>query len=278
MWTPRGSQAVAGPGMWASAVWPVAGVHGREPVIHRLSCTLSAKGAACLPSPEMDSPPAPTSAWRRLLARARPSELAGLAVLAVGAAVLLAVLWLQGRAPAPVAALQVRQAVATTAPAELVVHVAGAVRAPGVYRLPGGSRVADAVQAAGGTVPGAALDRVNLARPMVDGEQLLVPHAAADPAAGSGAPAGGGESAVVGGDPGLTDGPPALRPDGRLDLNRATVSDLDVLPGIGPVLAERIVAAREERGSFTSVAELREIPGIGERRFAELAELVAVGP
>lgn len=246
-------------------------------VVHRRMRCSPARGAASLPSPGMESPSASTPAWRRALARARPAEVAGLAVLAVGGAVLLAVLWLQGRAPAPVTALEVRPAVATTtAPAEVVVHVAGAVRAPGVYRLAAGGRVADAVQAAGGTLPGAALDRVNLARPLVDGEQLLVPLAAGDPAAlaagdGSAVPVSGGD-AVGGG------GPSALRPDGRLDLNRATAAELDALPGLGPVLAERIVAAREQRGGFTSVAELRDITGIGERRFAELAELVAVGP
>ena len=143
-------------------------------------------------------------------------------------------------------------------------HVAGAVAAPGLYRLPGGSRVDDGLVAAGGPLPNAALDGLNLARPLTDGEQVLVPAAGVGEA--SAVPASGAASA-----------PSAARPDGKLDLNRATVQDLDALPGIGPVLAQRIVNHRGEQGPFKTVGMLRDVPGIGERTFQQLAPLVAVG-
>mgnify|MGYP006284122465 CR=1 FL=1 len=139
----------------------------------------------------------------------------------------------------------------------VVVHVAGLVRRPGLVRLPPGSRVADAVEAAGGVTRPRAADSVNLARPVVDGEQILV---------GVDAPA-----------PVLTGNP--LRPSATptvINLNSATVQQLDALPGIGPVLADRIVAWRSENGPFTSVDELGEVSGIGESVLGSLRDLVRV--
>jgi competence protein ComEA len=143
-----------------------------------------------------------------------------------------------------------------TAPAaQLVVHVVGDVRRPGLVRLPPGSRVADAIAAAGGLVKGGSAGGLNLARPLVDGEQVLVSR---DTPAGT--TGGGGTAASA----------------GPLDLNAATETDLDGLPGVGPVLAGRIVAWRQEHGRFASVDQLREVSGIGERTFARLAPLVRV--
>ena len=142
--------------------------------------------------------------------------------------------------------------------AEVVVAVAGKVVRPGLVRLPAGSRVDDAVRAAGGVAAGADPGLLNLARKLVDGEQVLV---GVDPPPG-GAPAAAG------------DGPVAA--DGPVDLNAATVADLDALPGIGPVLAQRIVDWRTEHGRFESVDQLREVTGIGESKYADVAPEVAV--
>ncbi len=144
----------------------------------------------------------------------------------------------------------------------VVVHVAGRVAAPGVVTLAAGSRVADALAAAGGAAADADLDRLNLARPLVDGEQVLVPAPGEvlPPAPGAPAPAAGGSA------------PPAA--DGPLDLNTATEADLDDLPGVGEVLAGRIVAWRQEHGRFTSVDELAEVHGIGPKVLDGLRDLV----
>jgi competence protein ComEA len=143
--------------------------------------------------------------------------------------------------------------------AALVVSVVGLVVRPGLVTLPAGSRVADAVAAAGGMLPEADPGSVNLAAVVVDGTQIAVgvPGAAAGP--GGGAPAGSG--------PG---------PGSRVDLNAATAADLDGLPGIGPVLAQRIVDHRTRNGPFRSVDQLDDVPGIGPAIAAELAELVTV--
>ncbi|MFE7649218.1 helix-hairpin-helix domain-containing protein [Streptomyces phaeoluteigriseus] len=147
-----------------------------------------------------------------------------------------------------------------TAEAEIVVDVSGKVRDPGIHRLPAGSRVVDALTAAGGVRPGTDTDGLNRARFLVDGEQVVV---GGPP--GAGVPAAGGGS--VGGAVGV--GPPA-----PVSLNTATVDQLDTLPGVGPVLAQHIVAYRTQHGGFRSVDELREVNGIGERRFSDLRNLV----
>ena len=148
----------------------------------------------------------------------------------------------------------------SSADALLVVDVEGRVRRPGLVHLPAGSRVADAVRSAGGSAPGAVLARLNLARVLTDGEQLLVPGPGdllppAMPSGTSGAVAGS---------------------SGPVDLNAATQEGLDALPGVGPVLAGRIVAWRAAHGRFTSVDELGEVPGIGPKALERLRPLVRV--
>jgi competence protein ComEA len=147
---------------------------------------------------------------------------------------------------------------------QVAVHVAGRVRRPGLVRLPAGSRVRDAVRAAGGPTSGADLDAVNLARKLTDGEQIRVP-APGDPAPPPPADAAG---------PGASGGPGGT-PSVPLDLNTATVEQLDTLPGVGEVTAGRIVAYRTAH-PFTAVDELLEVPGIGQRRYDQLKDLVTV--
>ncbi|MFF3844408.1 helix-hairpin-helix domain-containing protein [Streptomyces sp. NPDC002328] len=153
---------------------------------------------------------------------------------------------------------------------EIVVDVSGKVRKPGIHRLPAGSRVVDALNAAGGVRPGTDTDGLNRARFLVDGEQVVV-----------GGPAGGGGTAggpAVGGAAGSGGGPgggaAGTAPGAPVSLNTATVEQLDALPGVGPVLARHIVDYRTQQGGFRSVDELREVNGIGERRFADLRNLV----
>ena len=150
------------------------------------------------------------------------------------------------------------EVVATPAAAEaqprVVVHVVGAVRRPGLYRLQHGRRVADAVARAGGATRRADLSLVNLAAPLADGTQIVVPgRVAAARAAGDAAAA-------------TTSGP--------VHLNSATLEQLDALPGIGPATAQKIVDYRQEHGAFASVDELDAVPGIGPARLEQLRELV----
>lgn len=154
----------------------------------------------------------------------------------------------------------------------VVVHVVGQVASPGLVTLPEGARVADAVTAAGGATDGADLGAVNLARTVVDGEQLRVPapgEVVVPPATG-GTPGG-----TTGGAAGTTGGA-AGAPGGLVDLNTADAATLDTLPGIGPVLAERIVAWRDENGPFASVDELGDVSGIGPSVLGSLRDLVRV--
>jgi competence protein ComEA len=137
----------------------------------------------------------------------------------------------------------------------VVVHVVGAVRVPGLYRLARGKRVADAVERAGGATGKADLALINLAAPVADGQQVVVP-ARAPPGAAAGE-GGGGEAA------------------GPVHLNTATLEQLDELPGVGPVTAQKILDYREKHGAFSSLRELDAIPGIGPARLAQLSELVA---
>jgi competence protein ComEA len=150
---------------------------------------------------------------------------------------------------------------ATTADGGVVVHVAGAVARPGVVELARGSRVIDAIEAAGGGTPEADLDRLNLAAKLADGERVLVQRVG-EPAVANGTDGGAGDETTATG--------------GLVNLNTATQVQLEELPGIGPTLAAAIVDERERRGGFRSVNELRDVRGIGEKRFADLRERVTV--
>ncbi|MFH0175765.1 helix-hairpin-helix domain-containing protein [Streptomyces cacaoi] len=154
----------------------------------------------------------------------------------------------------------------STAGAEIVVDVSGKVRKPGIHRLPAGSRVVDALGAAGGVRPGTDTDGLNRARFLVDGEQVVV--GAPVPQAGA-AGTGAGSSSAGSTGAGTGAGPPV-----PVSLNTATVDQFDTLPGVGPVLAQHIIDYRAQHGGFRSVDELREVNGIGERRFADLRNLV----
>lgn len=148
---------------------------------------------------------------------------------------------------------------------DVLVHVAGAVGRPGVVRLPAGSRVQDAVTAAGGGLPGADFDRLNLALVLVDGQKIMVPQL------GDPLPAAGGGTAGGSGDPA---GPDLPAP--KVNLNTADAETLATLPKVGPVLAERIVSWRKEHGLFRSAAELDAVDGVGPKLLEALLPLVTV--
>jgi len=148
----------------------------------------------------------------------------------------------------------------------VVVYVVGPVRRSGVFRLPAGSRVIDALRLAGGLRAGRRLGPVNLAALLVDGSRL--DFASGDGAQGSGQ-SGSGSSSSAGSSS-------AAAESGPINLNRATLADLDGLPGVGPVLAQRILDWRGEHGRFSSIEELREVSGIGERKFESLRPHVRV--
>jgi competence protein ComEA len=152
---------------------------------------------------------------------------------------------------------------ATAPPTQVVIDVVGAIRRPGLYRLSEGARIADALARAGGATRKADLSLVNLAAPLADGQQVIVPRRGA--AAGA-APAPAGAAATPGA-PGATAGP--------VHLNTATLEQLDSLPGVGPVTAQKILDYRTEHGPFTSVEELDAVPGIGPSRMDQLKDLVA---
>ena len=158
---------------------------------------------------------------------------------AAAAAVAVAVVGLVGwwlTQPDAVEAVPLAAPTATAPSGQVVVDVAGAVEAPGLVELAFGARVADAIDAAGGASADAVLDELNLARRVTDGEQILVPHE------GDAEPAGGG----------------------LININRAEATQLEELPGVGPVLAERIVADRDANGPFTSLDDLSRVPGVGD--------------
>lgn len=134
----------------------------------------------------------------------------------------------------------------------VVVDVVGAVRRPGLYRLRQGSRIADAVARAGGATDKADLAQVNLAAPLADGEQVVVPRRGAPGAVGGG----------------------SSTPAGPVQLSTATLEQLDTLPGVGPSTAQKILDYREKHGAFSSVDELDAVPGIGPKRLEQLRELV----
>ncbi|MGW1679604.1 helix-hairpin-helix domain-containing protein [Saccharopolyspora sp. NPDC002376] len=211
--------------------------------------------------------PAPRTRMRRFVERWLPESLlrsrvdpgrAGVLALALVAAVLLvgviALTWTSRSVadPAPPPVLPPPLPETTAADPELVVSVVGKVNSPGLVTVEPGSRVADAVEAAGGALPDTDLTGLNLARRLTDGEQLYV--AVPVPAQAQSGKDG----------------------DGKVDLNTATEEQLDELPGVGEVTAKRIVQWRTEHGGFDSVDQLREVGGIGVSRFSRLRELVRV--
>src|SRR6266550_946622 len=180
----------------------------------------------------------------------------------VAATVLFVVLVLADRLLLGAGAAQPAQvlpppAALTTVETRLVVDVVGAVRRPGLYRLPQGTRVADALARAGGLTPRADRTLVNLAAPLADGEQVIVPARVSG--AGAGVSGGSGSAA----------------PAGPVHLNVATLEQLDALPGVGPVTAQKILDYRQKHGAFGSVDELDAISGIGPARLETLRGLVA---
>jgi len=163
----------------------------------------------------------------------------------------------------PVAAAPARaESAEDTAPATVVVHIAGAVLHPGVVELPAGSRVGEAVGAAGGPLGTAGLDAVNLARVLSDGEQVYIPTRD-EVAAGVAAPPG----AAADGEDGSSAG-------GLVDINSATQAELEELPGVGPATASAIVEERETNGPFSAPEDLMRVSGIGPKKYEALADLV----
>jgi competence protein ComEA len=174
-------------------------------------------------------------------------------VLLLGAALLLGARWLdRSQTASPRAAAPVRVRAGPAVRPKVVINVAGAVRRPGLYRLADGSRVADALERAGGPTRKAFLEGLNLAAPVVDGQQVLVPRKLA------GMPAA---AAAVGA-------------TGPVSLSAATLEQLDTLPGVGPVTAQKILDYRAAHGPFRSVEALDAVPGIGPATIEELRELV----
>jgi competence protein ComEA len=159
-------------------------------------------------------------------------------------------------ASAPPPPIRPARAAAPAKPNRVYVDVVGAVRRPGLYRVPSGARVADAVAHAGGPTRKADLQLVNLAALVADGEQVVVPER------GSG---GAGAAAAA----------PGSAPTGPVHLNSATLEQLDALPGVGPVTAQKIIDYRTQHGGFDSADELDAVPGIGPARLADLRPLVA---
>jgi len=188
-------------------------------------------------------------------------------------------------APAAGAPAAGATAAGATRAARVTVHVVGEVESPGVVTLASGARVDDALEEAGGATDEAELSGVNLARPLVDGEQVVVPGPgeAAVPGPGGAGPGGPAPAGVAPGGaapgrvaPGAgTPGAPGT-PDALVNLNSADLATLETLPGVGPVLAQRIIDWRTEHGGFTSVEELGEVSGVGDKTYATLAPEVTV--
>ena len=205
----------------------------------------------------------------------RPGAVILVLVAAVAAVVAAVGVWMDRPQAEPVAALPAvvvdepaaAEASGDSAPppdsAPMVVSVSGKVARPGLVQVQSGARVADAVAAAGGALPGTDLSGLNLARRLADGEQVAVGVPPAPDPAGLAA------------EPGPT-ASPGQAPAAKVDLNTATAAQLDALPGVGPVTAQRIIEWRVRNGRFSKVEQLREVEGIGERRFAQLRQLVTV--
>lgn len=195
------------------------------------------------------------------------SQILGYAVLAV-VVLVIGGRWLAARgahpaggfgsAPAPAAAPRVQ---VQPARREAVVHVAGAVRRPGVYRLAAGKRVEDAIKCAGGPTRHGDVNAINLAAPVQDGVQVIVPTRGASAAAAAAAPAGSGAAAA---------------PGAPVDVNTATEAELETLDGVGPATAAKILAYRREHGGFRSVDDLLQVPGIGPKKLAAIKPRVRI--
>jgi competence protein ComEA len=205
--------------------------------------------------------------------RSDPRVAVALVALAVIAGVVVWVRTSNGAAAPPAAdavangttVASASDSTSTTVASGLVVHVVGAVQSSGVVELLAGARVRDAVVAAGGAADDADLQRLNLAAPVTDGQRIAVPRIGEpDPAP------------VAGENPGGTTGGGTEVPAGPLNLNTASATELEILPGIGPTLAEAIIREREKRGGFDAVDDLKEVRGIGEGRFADIRDLVTV--
>lgn len=224
-------------------------------------------------------PRAVDGVWSRI-SRHRLAAAVVVLLAAIGTA---AVLLTQRPTPEPAPALPaaINEVAATGTPSDqstsdsrIVISVVGKVVSPGLVTLPNGARVADAVAAAGGVPPGTDLITLNLARRLSDGEQIYVgipvpAGASTDP------PSAGntdGSSSATGGQGGK--GKKAAALHGRVNLNTASLDELETLPGVGPATAQRIVNWRGQHGSFTSVEELRQVGGIGQAKFAKLQDLV----
>jgi competence protein ComEA len=173
--------------------------------------------------------------------------------LALAAVLIGAGLGAMGNAP-PVASMSPTTGTMSPRSAVFPVYVSGWVATPGVVEVADGAIVADAVAAAGGALEGALLDALNLARPLVEGDHVQIP--------------GPGDSAVVAAD--------SQQQDGLISINQADAAALEGLPGVGPVLAERIVAYREANGPFETVEDLLEVSGIGEAKLASMRDLIVV--
>ncbi len=210
------------------------------------------------PATTETSPPDTSHTFDRL--QLSPAALLGvIAVLTIALSLAILFAWrararVSGDGLAPPQPPQPGAASSLAPSGSVVVDVAGKVRHPGLVTLPAGARVADALRAAGGTRPGIDLTGLNLARKLIDGEQIVV--------------------GVEGAAPGTTSGAPG--PTNPIDLNTATVDQLDELPGVGPVLAQRIVDWRTAHNGFTAVAQLRQVTGIGDSKYADLQPLVRV--
>ncbi|MDP9182197.1 MAG: helix-hairpin-helix domain-containing protein, partial [Actinomycetota bacterium] len=209
-------------------------------------------------APEPEEAPEPTPSVADVLASGTydPGRRGALALVAVGvvAALVAGFVLLRGRSSEqPLAVPAVAGGVTSAAGPQLVVDVEGKVRRPGLVRLPDGARVDDAVKAAGGVLPGVSTASLNLAQKVSDGQQVLV-----------------GLDMIAGGGPGGTSA------GGLLDLNLASVDDFDGLPGIGPVLAQRIIDWRTEHGRFASVDQLQEVSGIGSAKYSSIKSKVRV--
>jgi competence protein ComEA len=153
-------------------------------------------------------------------------------------------------------------AAASPAP-DVVVYVCGAVRSPGVVRLPDGARVTDALQVAGGPTAKAELAAVNLAAPVTDGQQIVVPERGAVAAAPVASAAGGGAAS-------------AALPAGLININTASLEELDALDGVGPSTAQKIIDYRNANGGFKTIDEIKEVPGIGDAKFAAMQDSITV--